>query len=251
MAGRTLYRRFLGVRAIEHVPSTAIANSPPIAGLRFAPTSETARNLSRFGLLFRPRSGGFNLLYRAMPEAANELVPEITRRMRFVFGVFGRRSLDGFDTGEEAKLPAFHFDNLTAAGAIKIVDESSLSVGQTVSGADRAELRPERFVIFEREAVGPAEYRFTPKADGGSTERFPPERRGGDVVATRVDLQGQRAYERRPGLAGVGAMTTYVDGELRRAGALGVVELYWDRHQSAVPDEIGLTYRISFKPAAA
>jgi hypothetical protein len=251
MSQRWTYRRFLAVRAIVHEPGADVADWKPIRDLRFAPTTSTAASLTRFGLLFRPREGGFSILYRALPTAANELVPEITDRERFVFGVFGGRSLTGFETGSEAGLPAYHFDNLNAAGAIKIVDEASLAVGQVVAAADRADLRPEKFVIYTSQGESPATYSFTAQPKGGAPLSFEPSSSGGAVTETHVRLVGSGAYERKPGIAGATTATTYVDTELRRVGAIGVVELFWDRHQSAVPDESGLTYRIAFKPAAA
>ncbi len=256
MARRIQYRRFLGVRAIEHGGGGTIAGSKPISDLRFRPTPSGENELRRMQLLFKAAIGGFDLLYRTFPLEAEELVPQIMERVRFSFMMLGGRSLGRFaDDKMKGPPAAYYFDNLTQNDRIKTSDEASLAVKDSVGVVDRAEIRPPRFDLYAeqtRRHRAPSSYTFRPKGEQKPRYRVRVVKSLAPVVSTRVELPPEpRAYTMTTSRRSDSSRTIYVDDAVRRSKAIGLVELFWDRHQSAVPNGSGLTYRIQFKPASA
>jgi len=254
MARCTTHHRFLAVRAVEHEPSKGVAELRPVADLRFQPTERGAREIQRLGLVFKPAIGGFDLFYRACPLEADELLPEISERVRFTFMMLGGRSLSRFDVGPDGGGPGFYFDNLTARGSIRLTDDSSLAVRATVGSEDRAYLRPPRFDLYATRTPrqrAPTRFVFRPRFGSQPEQRIDASPGTGRETATRIELPAEpTAWTLTTGRSRSRGRTVYVDAGLRRAGAIGVVELFWDRRQSAVPRDTGLTYRIAFRRAA-
>lgn len=240
------YRPFVSVSVQEHGTEKALT------GFSLAPTRACARALGDHRLVFRPRANGFRLFYEINPLASDPLMGRIRDRTRFSFALrlFDRSFFDAYepdltdDTG-----PQLYLDNLTPSGNIQAKD--TLTTGTFVRTDDAARVRPPVFHerIDTSGAGAPTELRVKDRFDPAVTVLTASvDDSSGDRALTRIDLRARPpgVYSIGTDAAGATARTIYVDQELARTRALGVVDLYWETAQDTAPED-GVPYFIRFR----
>lgn len=226
-----------------------------LPGLDIVPTSACNRRMHDHQLIFRPRQAGFAVYFASNPRAIDPLIGAITHRSRFGFalqladtGFFSRYAPD------PAAMPApqLYFDNLTASGGIQPVGQQPLSEGAVVDQSDAARIHPHVFLAHSdlAGATPPTRYLINDKFDPAVTVKEVAIKAGGGIAlaSTRIDLADQSGgpYLITTDAAGALPQTIYLDEALAAQGCLGIVDIYWEARQDAVPAG-GLHYTLTFK----
>lgn len=236
------YKPLFRIRAVQQG-----AAAEPVRFLRFAPSSRCAAALRDHGLLFKHREGGFDIYYSRSPTSENALIGSISRRTRFTFSMNATNptALDQFEPDiDNAFGHQFYFDNLRADFEIKLIDNTTMAVANTVGLDDIVRICPRFFVRMTKSPL-PTKYEVDPSIVDGEPKVF-------DDVSFNTDIdmrdrpEGVYLMTSRPG----GEETLlYLDDEIGRQNTLGVVDLYWESAQSSVAEK-GLLYRMTFIPKA-
>lgn len=240
------WRRFIEVRLEDDA-------GRPVEAFRTQPTPETRERLSLHRLLARPRRDGIALYYRVNPEASPELLGEIAARVRFSFTLrlrepdfFARYRPDlTAATGASVEL-----DNLDAAGAV-LPDGSALSAGALVDTADAAEIARRAFPVrLDLAASSPTSVEASDPVSAAVVVSAPVVVPAGAAAAsveldlTETDGALFRVAEVPPGPVD---RRVYADDSVAASGAAGVLDLYWEAAQTAVPTPAGVVYRAVFE----
>ncbi|QIE56029.1 hypothetical protein G5B40_11545 [Pikeienuella piscinae] len=238
------FDRFMRVRVSDD-------GGAPVEGLAFAPTARTREVMANHEILHRPSSDGFSLYYKSRPGVTPPLRAPITSRVRFSFGIhvttpgfFARHHPDFGAGGAQILL-----DNLTPAGAVTA--SGALSAGATVEAADLTALGPRAYPVrldISGGAPGVIEARdqFSTVVAASTIIDPPP---GATEIFATVDLSNAQDAAFRLVAPAPAALDRpiYADDELADSGPVGVVDLYWEQPQSAVPTGTGAEYAIVFR----
>lgn len=250
------YSRFFSVQMKND------ATGQLLQGFRFFPTDECRRQLRNYNLVFRPRAYGFDVYYSEVP-----LVP-ISKRTQFTVGftiadpaflkTYGLTKTNPSDTTHYQ--PGLYFDNLDSGGSIITGSTpQGLSEAATANAADTYRIYGQTFKRFDpNNSDVPSSYELTHKYQPALTQTVPvsagPD---ADYVTTTINSIDMGVdYLAEPGpylLEAAGPSPfdrkVYLDNELSRSGARGVVNIYWETSQQSVPNpDTGQLYQIIFKP---
>ena len=240
------WRRFIEVRFEDD-------SGAPVEAFATRLTADTRRRLSSHRLMAKPRRDGVALFYRINPEASPALLGEITSRLRLSFtqhlrepDFFARHRPDlTAQTGS-----GFGLDNLDAAGAV-LPDGALLSAGATVAAADAAEIARRALPLrLDLAASSPTAVEARDPVSAAVVASAPVIAPVGAAAATvELDLTGTDGVLFRVAEVPPGPLDrrVYADDAVAAAGAAGVLDLYWDTAQTAVPDPGGVVYRAVFE----
>jgi hypothetical protein len=240
------YRRFIAVRLEND-------GGQPTAAFDIQPTAATRQRLSLHRLLARPQRDGLALYYQTNPQSVPPLLGEITARRRFSFTLHLREP-DFFKRHHpdltEATGAGLQLDNLDGAGAV-LSDGARLSAGATVAAADAVDIGRRNFALLvdltasaptaveAREAVSAALVQ--------SAAITAPAGAAAASVALDLSLSSDVLFRVAEVPPGPLDRRAYADDGVASAGAAGVIDLYWETAQSAVPDPAGVVYRAVFQ----
>ena len=215
------------------------------------PTRTTQELMANHGIVYRPTANGLALYAKSNPAVNPALLRPISSRSRFSFamsltdaGFFQRYHPDFADSTAQILL-----DNLDGVGAIQ--PAGVLSAGPTIEVADLT-------------AVGPTIYAVRLGVSGGAPPVIEAQNRFTGAVVGTTDLvleAGQTELETFVDLttapdAAVQLVaaapvnldrSVYADSEISDSGAAGVLDLYWDQPQDAVPAGSGAVYTAQFR----
>lgn len=240
------WRRFIELRLEDD-------GGRPVAAFGLRPMAQTRARMAKHRLLARPRGDGLALYYQVNPAAVPPLLGAISARQRFSFALllrepdFFRRHHPDFTAAGGAGL---QLDNLDAAGAI-LPDGAVLSAGATVAAAEAVAIGRRAYAIdldltasspASVEARDPVSAAVVASADivappGAAAASVVLDLAAGDDVLFRLAEVPAGPLDRR----------AYADDAVAAAGAAGVIDLYWETAQSAVPDPAGVVYRAVFQ----
>lgn len=223
----------------------------PVHAFRFRPTADGARKLADHRMLFRPRPDGFALYYQGNPEVADPLLAPIAARTRFGFTMslaepdfFARHHPDF----TQATGPQLYLDNLSGAGAIQ--SGGPLTEAAEVEVEDAARLGARKFAArVDLTPPAPVSLDVTDKFSGAAvTSAAVNAAAGATATVVEIDLVGEPSpvfglTETPPGTE---TTTIYTDDAVAAAAPLGVLDIYWDQRQDAVP-AAGLDYSVVFR----
>lgn len=252
------YKRFISVSF------SGEDSADPIGNFEFFTTSETERVLRNYNLVFRPHSSGFFLYYSASPFIA------ISRRVSFTFGftfsdvgLFKAYGLT-HNGGEDATAlePCLFFDNLTQDGSIITSENGSLvasgaGLNGRVSSADTRQIYQQTFNITHSADEGtPENYILRHQYDSSIEQTVPArEAEAGQSITTTINsVDMGDNYISKPGPyllqteSPASTRNIYLNNELGRRPARGVIDIHWETAQDTVADETGQQYNITFKP---
>ncbi|MDX1636329.1 MAG: hypothetical protein R3281_00065 [Balneolaceae bacterium] len=238
----------------------------PIGGFRFFPTEDCQILLDNYNLVFRAITSGFSVYYSETP-----MIP-ISERVRFSFGFhlpdsgfFSRYGLEKTGPADPTVYQAgLYFDNLDSGGAVITASPASLAddgpaVSATVDSSDTYRLYRQTFKVYDS-AVGtvPNTYQLTNKLDPAITQSVTVNKdSGGDFITTTINsVDMEEDYIGQPGPYLLQADTdpppdrnVYLNDELGKKSARGVIDIYWETAQNTVADpDTGQQYTITFKP---
>lgn len=248
------YIKFFKVRAVESV------GMEPVEEVSFIPSKECLQNLNKHRLVFKPKTGGFDILYQTNPYAADPVIAPISKRIRFSFGMiisdanFFKKYEPDFDGP-----PQLYFDNLDSTGNILAGATEVLSEAAEVQANDSVKIFPLTFVVNTDLTIAPTpnsyliKDKFNPATTLQTVNIDNPL--GLNNVSTKLnDLEKQAASyidETGPYLLESDSgqppqRTIYLDDQLVKQNLSGIADIYWDSSQSnAVPN--GNEYQIRFK----
>lgn len=240
------YRRFIEVRLEDDA-------GQPVSAFDIRPTAETRRRLSQHRLLARPQRDGLALYYQANPQSVPPLLGAITARRRFTFTLHLQEP--DFFTWHHPDLSAatgagLQLDNLDGSGAV-LPDGAPLSAGAAVAVADAVDIGRRNFaVLVDLTASSPAAVEARDAVSNALVKSAAIAAPTGAAAASvALDLSASadvlfRVAEVPPGPLDRRA---YADDGVASAGAAGVIDLYWETAQDAVPDPAGVVYRAVFQ----
>lgn len=240
------WRRFIELRLED-------GGGRPVTAFSLRATGETRARMAKHRLLARPRTDGLALYYQVNPAAVPPLLGPITARQRFSFALllrepdFFRRHHPDFTDAGGAGL---QLDNLDADGDI-LPDGAVLSAGTMVAAADAVAIGRRAFVVdLDLTASTPdAVEARDPVSDTvvASAEVVSPT--GAAAASVVLDLTAGEGVLYRLAEVPAGPLDrrAYADDAIAAAGAAGVIDLYWETAQRAVPDPAGVVYRAVFQ----
>jgi hypothetical protein len=204
-------------------------------------------------VLARPRRDGVALYYRVNPESAPALLGPITARQRFSFTLhlrepdFFSRHFPDLTAAGGAGL---QFDNLDAAGTI-LPHGALLSAGAQVAAADTVQIGRRLFAVdLDLTASAPTAVEARDPVSAAVVQSAPVVApAGASAASVALDLSAIpdvlfRVAEVPPGPLDRRA---YADDAVAAAAAAGVIDLYWETAQDAVPAPAGVVYRAVFQ----
>ena len=215
------------------------------------PTVRTVDLMRNHEIIFRPDSRGLTLYAKSNPSVLPALVAPIAERVRFSFAMtltdatFFRRYLPDFANGAAQIL----LDNLDAAGAIQTA--GALTAGASVDVADLVVGGPADFpvrldVSGGAPAIVEARDRFSANVVASTGIVADP---GQSEVLTSLDLSAAPGSAWRmvaPAPANLDRLI-YADDEVSDRGAAGVIDIYWQQAQDAVPAGTGAQFTAAFQ----
>jgi hypothetical protein len=240
------WRRFIELR-LEDDSGNAVE------AFEARPTPETRTRMARHRLLARARPNGLALFYRINPERTPALLGEIEARVRLSFTLH-LRDADFFVRYRPdltaATGAAIQLDNVDVDGAI-LPDGALLSTGPSVDAADAVEIgrrvHPVRLdltlsspnALEARDPISAAVVLSAPVLAAASAP-------AATVVLDLTTADGV-LYRLAEVPAGPVDRRLYLDDAVAAAGASGVIDLYWETAQTAVPAPAGAVYRAVFE----
>lgn len=248
------WRRFIRVFVEDNTGT-------PLEAFSFAPTPHTRRMMLRYRLLARAEGSALSLYYRLFPQLTPSLRSAIASRVRFSFTMrlvpqdFFQRHHPDLSATAGASL---HLDNLDPSGAI-LADGAVLTAGATVHGSDAVQIGRRRLPVTVDLAPPPTDVRAVDALAG--TQLIDP--RPTPPQPVRVPVQASPDATRftavldipptegplvrvRQTPAGTVDRRAYADDWVAASGAVGVLDLFWESAQDAVPAGAGQGYRIVF-----
>lgn len=240
------YRRFIEVRLEDDAGA-------PVAAFDIRPTAETRQRLSLHRLLARPQRDGLALYYQTNPQSVPPLLGEITARRRFSFTLH-QREPDFFTRYHpdltEATGAGLQLDNLDTTGAV-LPDGAALSAGATVAAADAVDIGRRNFALLvDLSTSSPTVVEARdPVSDTlvKSAAVHAPAGAAAASVALDLSLSSDVLFRVAEVPPGPLDRRAYADDGVASAGAAGVIDLYWETAQSAVPDPAGVVYHAVFQ----
>jgi len=240
------WRRFLEVRLED---DTGV----PVVAFDVRPTAETQRRLGRHRVLMRPRRDGVALFYQMNPAASPSLLGAIAARQRFSFTLH-LRELDFFSRHfpdlSAAGGAGLQLDNLDAAGAV-LQDGALLSAGAQVAAADAVQIGRRLFAVsLDLTASSPTAVEARDPVTAAVVKSVvvaAPPGAGAASVALDLSTAPQVLFRIAEVPPGPLDRRGYADDAVASAGAAGVIDLYWETAQDAVPTPAGVVYRAVFQ----
>jgi hypothetical protein len=224
----------------------------PVEAFLVTPTARTRSVMNDHSIIFRGRPSGFSLHYLSNPEAGLPPVAQINGRTRFSFAMrlVEADFFEHFHPIFPSGAPQLLLDNLDSGGVIQPAGPLSESV--TVEAVDALPIGPNPYpAVVDVSGGAPNLIEAIERFKGavvGSTE-FEPE-----PAATTITIPLEISPNADPAVRLTAAAPStldrivYVDGQLADAGAAGVIDLFWDQPQTAVPANSGAVYEIVFRP---
>lgn len=246
MSRVTGWRRFIEVRLEDD-------GGHPVQAFDLRATAETRARLGRHRVLARPRRDGVALYYQVNPQSVPALLGPITARQRFSFTLRLREPdffSDHFPDLTAASGAGLQLDNLDAAGAI-LPDGAPLSAGAQVAAADGVQIGRRLFAVdLDLTASTPTAVEARDIASAAVVQSAPviaPS--GASAASIALDLSASpdvlfRIAEVPPGPLD---RRGYADDAVATVAAAGVIDLYWETAQDAVPAPAGVVYRAVFQ----
>jgi hypothetical protein len=252
------YKRFFSVSFYEE------ESNEPLNGFSFFATSETQKVLRNYNLVFRPHSSGFLVYYCASPEIS------ITERIRFTIGFtfsdtglfekFGLTKTDDDDT--TVYEPGLCFDNLKPDRSVITTDKASLVASgegpdERVAAEDTRHIYPQTFNLTHSTKVSIPENYILKHQYDSSIEQTVPVAEADDmqtITTTINSIDMGENYISKPGpyllktTSPASTRNIYLNNELGKKSARGVIDIFWETAQNTVADETGQQYNITFKP---
>jgi hypothetical protein len=223
----------------------------PVAAFTFAPTARTRKAMADHAILFRTEASGFTLYYKTNPTAVPPLLAPIAARTRFSFAMTLTEPgfFDRYHPASGGANSQILLDNLDAAGAIATA--GTLSEGATVEAADLIAAGPTRYplrldVSGGAPTVVEAQDRFTNAVVGSTDIVVEPTVA---EIFTSVDTTGATDAALRlvaPAPSTLDRLI-YADDAIADGGAIGVIDLYWNQPQDAVPAGTGAVFTATFR----
>lgn len=254
------YKRFISVSFYEE----GSHENEPVNGFSFFATSETQKVLRNYNLVFRPHSSGFLIYYCASPEIS------ITERIFFTIGFtfsdtglfekFGLIKTDEDDT--TVYEPGLYFDNLMPDGSVISTDNASLVASgagsdERVSAEDTRHIYQQTFNLTDSAKVSiPENYILKHQFDSSIEQTFPvvKDEDMQSITTTINSVDMGENYISKPGpyllqtTSPASTRNIYLNNELGKKSARGVIDIFWEIAQNTVADETGQQYNITFKP---
>ncbi|MCG6901994.1 MAG: hypothetical protein LJE68_04860 [Rhodobacter sp.] len=221
-----------------------------VAPFVLAPTERTRTVMKNHEIISRENADGLSLYAKSNPAVVPALLAPIAARTRFSFamrltdaGFFDRYFPDSANGTTQILL-----DNLDGAGAIQTA--GALTTGAAVDVPDLVAAGPESYPVRLDVSGGAppvleAQDRFTAAVVGSTLIVAEP---GQPEVVTSLDLsQAPDAALRLVAAAPANLdQPIYADDEISDTGAAGVIDIYWDQPQSAVPAGTGAIFTAQF-----
>ena len=223
-----------------------------VEAFQITPLLRTWSVMNDHSIIFRGRPSGFSLHYLSNPEATPPPVAQISGRTRFSFAMrlVEADFFERFHPDFAAGAPQLLLDNLDGSGAIQ--SAGPLSDGATVETADTLPVGPNPYpAVVDVTGGAPNQVDALDRFGGtvvGSTE-FEPESTA-TTITVPVEILGTADPAVRLTAAAPSTLDriVYADGSLADAGAAGVIDLFWDQPQTAVPANSGAVFQVVFRP---
>lgn len=223
-----------------------------VEAFHILPTARTRSVMQDHSIIFRGHSSGFTLYYLANPNAPPPLVSQITTRTRFSFAMRLLESdfFERFHPIFAGGAPQLLLDNLDATGAI--LPAGPLSAGATVEAVDTLPLGPNPYpAVVDVSGGAPLQVdaleRFAATLVGSS--EIQPEPTDTSIsVPVAIAAIADPAVRLNAAAPSTLDQIVYADTELSDAGAAGVIDLFWDQAQTAVPPNTGALFEVVFRP---
>ena len=247
------YTELFKIRVLE-----AVTNNP-IEDLHFFPTQECLENLKDHRLILKQRNSGVDIFYAQNPEALNLIMAPISQRTRFGFGFsIGDPSFFKKYDPDLTNPAQFYLDNLDNAGNILPGALEVLSENAVVDTIDATRVYGRTFTVTTDLTVAPApnDYRINEKFNPANTLQTVAidNPLGLNVVTTKLNdpyeqvaeyIKDSGPYLLESDTGQPATSTIYLDDQLVKKNATGIVDIYWENSQgTAAPG--GNIYQIIF-----
>ena len=247
------YTELFKIRVLEDVTNN------PIEDLRFFPTEECLKNLRNHRLTWKPRNSGIDVFYEQNPEAMNPIMAPISQRVRFSFGfTIGDPSFFKKYDPDLTTPAQLYLDNLDNAGNVLPGAIEALSQNPVVDTVDAARVYAKTFTVTTDLTVAPApnNYRINEKFNPANTLQTVAVDNpfGLNVVTTKLNdpheqvlqyIKENGPYLLESDTGQPATRTIYLDDQLVKKNATGIVDIYWENSQgTAAPG--GNEYQIIF-----
>ena len=222
----------------------------PVTGLSVAPLPGTDDRIARHGLTFRAWPDRMALYSRRYDGRPDPLKGPIARRTRFAFALDPRTADFGRLYGPDlaaATGPVIYLNNLTPAGAIRA---SGVKLHGGALSAEHAVALAGATASVTLDVSGGAPDAVEARSLPGDAliDRIEVPRVAGATTATvtltlDTDAPHHRAVSDPAGAVDRGL---YADPDSLARAPRGILELYWETRQDAVPSPDGVLYRVVF-----
>ncbi|PWR01048.1 hypothetical protein DKT77_19140 [Meridianimarinicoccus roseus] len=223
-----------------------------LTGLTASPLPGTRERLARHALTFRDWPDRFTLYSRRYDARPDPLKGPISVRTRFAFALnpvsaeFSRLFEPDFDA---ARGPVLYVSNLTSAGGIR-ASGTALQQGAAVTAGDAVTLAGQTATIGVDLGGGAPDAVEAQMVPGGAViDRMDVAAEPGAAEATITLTLEHAATPRLRAVsdpAGSLDRGIYADAEILARAPRGIVELFWETRQEAVPAPDGVVYRVVF-----
>ena len=215
------------------------------------PTTRTEAVMKNHEIVSRRSANSLSLYAKSNPAVAPALLAPIAARTRFSFAMiltdatFFGRYLPDMPSGTVQIL----LDNLDGAGAIQT--SGALTTGAAVDVADLVAAGPQTYpvrldVSGGAPAVIEAQNRFTAAVVGFTEITADPGQLEVEIVLDLSAAPDAAVRLVAPAPANLNRLI-YADDDVSDTGAAGVIDLYWDQPQSAVPAGTGAVFTAEFQ----
>lgn len=250
------YAPFFSVTMISEI------NGTPISGFSFFPLMKCRHELQNFNMVFRPRPSGFDVYYCTTPLISIDSL----KRFSFGFrihdtGFLNRYGLTSEGPADPEKYqPNLYFDNLASDGSVITTSPSSLVTGglNFATVDDTYQFYPQTFTVKDEPGdTAPTEYTLTDLYNPATVQTVPAVQGSPDdfryTIINSVDLKEEYLGDVGPYMLSADTepdmQRVYLDNELSRSRAHGVINIFWETAQNTISDPtLGLQYTITFKP---